>query len=180
MKILKKIGLIILALIAIVLIAALFVSKELNYEKTITINKPIDYVWEYTNSLEDLDEWSPWMTYDPNMKKELTGVDGTVGAMSAWESDHKNVGKGSQTITKIEAPTLFATDLKFYTPYESEAKAYVSLKSEGDITSVTWGFKSEMPYPFNIMKLTMNMEEAIGKDFELGLSKLKNLCENND
>ncbi|HHB52616.1 MAG TPA: polyketide cyclase, partial [Saprospiraceae bacterium] len=79
MKILKKIGLIILALIAIVLIAALFVSKELNYEKTITINKPIDYVWEYTNSLEDLDEWSPWMTYDPNMKKELTGVDGTVG-----------------------------------------------------------------------------------------------------
>ena len=178
MKILKKIGIGLLAIIAIILIAALFVSNDFNYEKSITINKPIEQVWENTNSLTDLDKWSPWMEYDPNMKKGLTGTDGTVGAKSSWESDNEKVRKGSQTITKIETPNLFATDLKFYTPYESEAQGYVKLKSEGNKTVVTWGFDSDMPYPFNLMKLTMNMEEAIGKDFKLGLSKLKKLCEN--
>jgi len=177
MKTLKIIGLGLLVVIAIVLIAALFVSKEFKYEKSITINKPIEQVWEHTNSLADLDEWSPWLDYDPNMKQEFTGVDGTVGAKVTWESEHEKVGKGSQTISKIEAPTLFATDLKFHTPYESEAKGYVKLRAEGDQTVVTWGFESEMPYPFNLMKLVMNIEEEIGKDFTLGLEKLKALCE---
>lgn len=178
MKILKYVGIGLLAIVAILLIAALFISKDFHYEKSITINKPIEQVWEYTNSLADLDQWSPWMQYDPNMKKELSGTDGTVGAKSSWESNNEKVGKGSQTITHIVEPTLFETDLKFYTPYESEAKGYVKLKQEGENTVVTWGFDSEMPYPFNLMKLTMNMEEAVGKDFEIGLSKLKKLCEN--
>ena len=177
MKILKKILIALAAVIALILIVALFIPRQFNYEKSITINAPIEKVWEHTNSLADLDEWAPWMEYDPNMKKELTGTDGTVGAKSSWESDHEKVGKGSQTISKIEPPTLLVTDLKFYTPYESEAKGYVKLKSEGDKTVVTWGFESDMPYPFNLMKLFMNMEEAVGEDFQKGLTKLKNICE---
>lgn len=180
MKALKIIGLGILAVIVVVLIAALLVSKEFNYEKSITINKSIEQVWEHTNSLADLDAWSPWMNYDPNMKRELSGQDGSVGAKVSWESDNEKVGKGSQTITKIEAPTLFATALKFYTPYESEAKGYVKLRAEGGKTVVTWGIESEMPYPFNLMKLTMNLEEDLGKDFSTGLEKLKVLCETED
>jgi hypothetical protein len=177
MKILKKLGIALVALIAILLIVALFVPKDFNYEKSITINKPIDQVWEHTNSLAELDKWSPWNDYDPNMKKEFIGIDGTVGAVSSWESDSANVGKGSQTISKIVKPTLFETRLKFYSPFESEAKGYVKLQAVGEKTRVTWGFESEMPYPFNLMKLTMNMEEAMGKDFTTGLTKLKNICE---
>ncbi len=177
MKIVKKLGIGLLAIIAVLLIVALFVPKDFNYEKSITINKPIDQVWEHTNSLAELDRWSPWNDYDPDMKKEMSGVDGTIGAVSSWESDSANVGKGSQTISKIEKPTLFETELKFYTPYESEAKGYVKLTSQGEKTLVTWGFESEMPYPFNLMKLTMNMDDAMGKDFTNGLTKLKNICE---
>lgn len=179
MKTLKRIGLGILAIIALLLIVALFVSKDFDYEKSMVVNAPIDQVWKHTNSLAELDKWGPWGDYDPNMKKELTGIDGTVGAKSSWESDHEKVGSGSQTITKIDAPKLLETDLKFLTPFESEAKGYIKLLSEGANTKVTWGFKSEMPYPFNLMKLTMNMDESIGKDFDLGLTKLKKMCEVN-
>jgi hypothetical protein len=35
-----------------------------------------------------------------------------------------------------------------------------------------------MPYPFNLMKLFMNMEEMMDKDWNNGLTKLKTLCEN--
>lgn len=177
MKILKKIGLAILVLIALLLITALFVSKEFKYDKSIVINASTDEVWKYTSSLEGMDKWSPWNDYDPNMKKSFSGTDGTVGAMASWESDHEKVGNGSQTISKIEAPTLFETNLKFLTPYESEAIAQVILAPKGNQTMVTWQFSGEMPYPFNLMKLTMNMDEALGDDFNSGLNKLKALCE---
>ncbi len=178
MKFLKTIGIVVISIIALLLIVALFVSNDFNYEKSITINTPIEKVWEHTNKLSAMDVWTPWLDYDPNMKIEITGTDGTIGAMSTWKSDNENVGSGSQTITKIEAPTLLATKLKFAEPFESEADGYLKLKEEGNNTLVTWGFKSKMPYPFNLMKLTMNMEEAVGKDFGLGLNKLKKLCEN--
>lgn len=177
MKALKYVGIALGAVIALVLVAALFISNDVHYYKSITINAPIDSVWLNVNSLAAVDKWSPWNDYDPNMKKSMSGTDGTVGAMSSWESDVDRVGKGSQTISKIEAPTLLETDLKFYTPYESEAKGYIQLSPEGSGTKVTWGFKSEMPYPFNTMKLFMNMEEMMDEEWNSGLSKLKALCE---
>ncbi len=180
MKILKKVGIVLFALIAIMLIAAIFVSKEIIYEKSISINAPVEVVWEHVNSLDDLDKWNPWNDHDPNMKKEFAGTDGTIGAKTSWDSDVKEVGKGSQTIAKIEAPNLFETDLKFYDPYESEAKGYIKLAKENNGTYVTWGFQSEMPYPFNLMNLFTNMEEMMGEDWNNGLSKLKTLCENQE
>jgi len=177
MKILKYLGIGILVIIALVLIVALFVPKDVVYEKSISINSPIETVWENTNSLEDMDKWNPWNDKDPGMKKGSSGLDGTVGAEQTWESDNKDVGKGKQTITKIVAPTLFETELVFYTPYESEAQGYVKLLDEGASTKVTWGFKSEMPYPFNITSLFVDMEDMMGEDWRSGLTKLKTISE---
>jgi hypothetical protein len=109
------------------------------------------------------------------MKKSWTGVDGTIGAMQSWES--AIVGNGSQTISKIEKPSLFQTKLDFITPHESHGIAYVKLVSEGTTTKATWGMTSKMPYPINIMILFMNMEKTLGKDWDNGLSKLKKLSE---
>ncbi len=176
MKALKRIVLLLVALVAIVLIVALFVSKEVMYEKSISINAPIESVWENVNSLEDHDKWNPWDDIDPNMKKEMKGPDGQIGAVSSWDSDHEEVGKGTQTISKIEAPNLFETDLKFFEPYESEAKGYVKLEKEDDGTKVTWGFKGEVPYPFNFMMLFSDMEDSMGETWSNGLSKLEKLC----
>lgn len=177
MKIFKYLGIGLLVLIGIPLIAALFISKDLNYEKSITINAPIDSVWLNISSLSAMDKWSPWNDHDPNMKKSITGTDGEIGATASWESSVKEVGIGSQTIARIEKPTLFETDLKFLAPMESESKAYVHLSPDGEGTKATWGFKSEIPYPFNFTKLFMNMDEMMGKDWDNGLGKLKALSE---
>src|SRR6185503_7197403 len=106
MKVLKIIGIVLLVLIGIPLVIALFVSKDFSYEKSVSINAPIDSVWLNTNSLAALDQWSPWLEKDPNMKTEKSGTDGQVGAMSSWDSDVEGVGKGSQTISNVQAPTL--------------------------------------------------------------------------
>lgn len=178
MKAVKYILLTLASIVALLLIIALFVPKEIVYEKSITINAPIEVVWENVSSLKAMNDWNPWSAKDPNMKQSLTGVDGTIGARHSWESDVKDVGKGYQEITKINPPDYIETALKFYDPYESEAIGYIKLdqKAANEIV-VTWGFTSTMPYPFNLMSLTMNMEEMMGDDWNKGLERLKFLCE---
>ena len=177
MKTLKYIGFGLAGIIFVVLIAAIFVSGKVHYEKSVSINSPIDSVWQNVGSLSAVDQWSPWNDYDPNMKKSISQPDNVVGAVMSWESPVEVVGEGSQTISKIEAPNVIEVDLKFLTPYESEAKGIISLTPEGSGAKVTWAFESEVPYPFRIMMLWMNMEDAVGKDWDSGLSKLKKLCE---
>lgn len=176
MKALKIIGIALATIVGLILIIALFVPKKFAYEKSIAINAPIDSVWANANSLAALDKWSPWNDYDPNMKKEMSGTDGTIGAKQSW--DGKEVGKGSQTIAQIEKPTLFETELVFIEPQESHGKGFVKLSTEGNTTKATWRMTGTMPYPFNIMNLFMNMEKSMGKDWDKGLGRLKNLSEN--
>jgi len=175
MKALKYFVIGLVVLVVLLLFVALFVPRDFNYEKSITINAPIDTVWVNVNSLSALDKWSPWNDHDSVMKKELKGEDGTVGAMQSWESSI--VGSGSQTIAAIDKPTLFETDLNFYKPMKSHGKAYVKLISEGKSTKATWGMTGNMPYPMNIMHLFMNMGKSMDQDWNHGLSKLKKLSE---
>ncbi len=176
-KALKIIGIIVLCIILIPLIIALFVSKDVNFETSVNINAPIDSVWMHTNTLAGLDSWSPWREMDPAMETDAGGIDGEVGAWQSWVSEVKDVGSGKQSIVNIEAPILFETYLEFYTPYNSEAQGYVKLSDmDNGMTEAIWGFKSVMPYPFNLMKL-MFSEEDMKEPFDKGLNKLKSLSE---
>jgi hypothetical protein len=177
MKALKFIAIVLGTFVFLLLVVALFVPRDFKYEKSITINAPIDTVWLNVSSLSALDKWSPWNDHDPMMKKDLTGVDGTIGAKQSWTSDVKEVGAGSQTITKIEKPTLLETNLNFMKPHESQGKAFIKLLTEGTGTKATWGMTGHMPYPMNIMTIFMNMEKNMGKDWDNGLTKLKKLSE---
>lgn len=177
MKILKKILYVLLAIIVLWLLIAAVVSGDVKYEKSISINASPDKVWSHTNSVRAIDEWSPWNDKDPNLKKEWSGTTGQVGEKMSWEGN-SDVGKGSQTLTKIDpAAKRIDTEMKFFNPYESEGKAYVIVVPEGSGSKATWGFTSQIPYPFSVMKLFMNMEDAVGKDYQIGLERLKNLSE---
>lgn len=168
---------VILVIVAVLLIIPLFISKDMNYEKSISIDAPIDKVWENVGNLTAMDQWSPWNSKDPDMARSLTGVDGEVGAKQSWVSEKKDVGEGSQTIVGVNKPTELLTKLEFIKPFKSEADAYVRLNDDGGNVTATWGFESQMAYPMNIMKLFMNFEKNMGKDFGAGLSKLKSICE---
>ena len=42
---------------------------------------------------------------DPDVKRTSKGSDGTAGFITYWDSQVKNVGKGEQEITQIDAGT---------------------------------------------------------------------------
>lgn len=178
MKILKTILIAVGILIAVPLIVAIFVKKDYEVEREITIDKPKEEVFDYVKFLKNQDNYSKWATMDPDMKKTYRGTDGTVGFVSAWESDNKDVGKGEQEIMKITDGERIDFELRFFEPFESTEPAYMTTESVSENqTKVKWGFSGHMDYPMNIMMLFMDFEKMIGDDLDTGLKNLKAVLE---
>jgi hypothetical protein len=178
MKILKRILLVLVIIIGIALIAALFVKKDMDAVREVTINKPRQEVFNYVKYLKNQEAYSKWENMDPAMKKSYRGTDGTVGFVSAWDSEKGDVGKGEQEIKKIIEGERMDTELRFLEPMESTASSAMITESIAPgATKVKWAFHGRMAYPFNLMRLFMNMEKMIGDDFQTGLTNLKTVLE---
>ncbi|MBZ4037566.1 SRPBCC family protein [Flavobacterium sp. 17A] len=178
MIIIKRILVFFILIISIVLIAAYFMPKEYAVEKEITINKPVDSVFTYIKSLKNQNEFSVWANTDPKMKVTYKGVDGTVGSISSWESDVKEVGVGEQEITKITENRRLDFALRFKKPMEDTAVGFMSTEPlSGNVTKVKWGVNGIIPYPTNIMLPMLKMDQMIGNDLQKGLENLKDKLE---
>ncbi len=168
---------ILLGIIVLILVLALLAPKSYNVYRSIEIKKPRAEVFEYLKFLKNQSEWSPWEKRDPNMHKKITGTDGTVGAVSYWKGN-KDVGEGEQEITKIVPGERIDGELRFLKPWKSTSDCYFTTEDSGKgTTKVTWGFSGKNKFPMSIMMLFMNMDKAVGKDFESGLASLKSSLE---
>ena len=174
MKIIKRILIVLLIIIAIPFILAIFISKDYKVEREITINKPQAEVFDYVSHLKNMDEYSVWMK-DPNMKTEFRGNDGTKGFIYGWDGND-DVGEGELEITNIETNERLDMDLRFIRPFESEAKVYITTEnSGGNSTNVHWVMQGTSSYPMNFMNLMM--DNMIGEDLDANLHNIKSKLE---
>ncbi len=168
---------ILIGLVVLVLILAMIAPKTYEVSRSTSISRPVSEVFEHLRFLKNQDEWSPWNKKDPNMKKEFSGTDGEIGAISSWVGN-KDVGEGEQEILGITENKEIKSQLRFFKPWKSQSDAYLRVAEEdGGSTKVTWGFTGENKFPISIMMLFMNMDKSVGKDFEEGLSSLKSILE---
>ena len=166
-------------IIVVIIILAIIAPKSYDVSRKIIVAKPVPVVFEYLKYLKNQDNWSPWGKRDPNMKKEFEGDDGEIGAISKWEGN-KDVGSGEQEIKRIVENEVIESELRFLKPWKSQSDAYLKVNEAGaGETEITWGFSGNNKFPFSIMMLFMNMDKAVGKDFEEGLASLKDILENN-
>ncbi|MFN3555100.1 MAG: SRPBCC family protein [Bacteroidales bacterium] len=180
MKLLKRILLAVVIIIAIPFVAAIFVKKDYQIEREILIYAPAYEIFDFIRYLENQDSFSKWGSMDPDMIQTYRGVDGTVGAISAWESEDRNVGKGEQEITSIVDGERIEYELRFIEPFQSTSQAWMTTTPVDESTTlVQWGFKGRMPYPMNLMLLLMNFDKMLGDDLQHGLDNLKKQMENN-
>lgn len=178
MKALKIIGIIILLIIVIPLIIAFFLPKDYGVEKEITIAKPKVEVFDFIKYLKNQDQFSKWASMDTAMKRTYTGTDGTVGFISSWKSEKKDVGSGEQEIMAIKEGESIDFEVRFKEPFESKGQTYMNVERLNDSTTlVKWGFKGHMNYPFNVVLLIMNFDKMLGEDFSTGLTNLKTVLE---
>lgn len=170
MKLLKRILFILLGIIILLLIVALFVPKDFKAEAQIIINKPEQEVFNYVKYIKNQDNYGKWQLMDPGMDKSYEGTDGTVGFIYKWDS--KELGKGSQKITKVTEGEKIETELFF--GFGDPAHSYLITEDlGGNKTKIIWGITGRSVYPFNLMHLFFNMDS----DFEEGLNTLKKVLE---
>jgi len=176
MKLLKNILIGIIGFSVLLLIIALFLPKDYVISQSIIINKPRAEVFNYVKIIDNQKYYSIWVMEDPNSKMTTTGTDGTVGFISAWDSQNKNVGKGEQQITNIVEGERIDVDLRFERPMKSEAKAATICKEiDATKTEVTSEFSGHSSYPLNLM--TVFMKSMLGDAMKQNLTNLKNNLE---
>jgi hypothetical protein len=167
-----------IGILALILVLALIAPRHYEVNREVIINKNVIEVFEYIKLVKNQNDWSPWKQKDPNMKQEYFGTDGEVGFVSKWEGN-KQVGTGEQEIISMDKNKRMETQLRFFKPWKSESLGFFTVDEVGENqTKVVWGFKGINPIPYNIMMLFFNFEKAVGKDFEEGLAKLKQVLEN--
>lgn len=171
--------LIILGIIALPFILALFTKKDYALQKEITINKPVNEVFNYLKHIKNQDDFNKWVQTDPNMKKEFRGEDGTKGFVYGWNGN-KKAGEGEMEIISIVEGKHVDIEIRFVRPFPGVSKAPISTEAVTEnATKVTWGISSTMKYPMNIMLLFMSMDKLLGNDMLQSLNTLKTKLENN-
>ncbi len=73
MNIVITILLVAAGIIALLLIIALLTKKEYNVQREISINAPLQKVFDYLKHIKNQDHYNKWVMVDPGMKKILKG-----------------------------------------------------------------------------------------------------------
>ncbi len=163
-------------IVLLLLLTAALIKKEFLLEKNITINKPKRDVFNYLKLIRNQEYYSVWVMKDPNVKLVYTGIDGSVGFKSSWESNDRNVGIGEQEIIKIEDDKSIEVEIRFKKPFEGTNWARTTVSELGDSqTKITNTFFGKNKFPINLMNLMM--DKMIGKDLQQNLLNMKTILE---
>jgi len=125
-----------------------------------------------------MEQYNKWVMTDPAQKTTLTGVDGEVGFIYAWDSKNKQAGKGEQEIKEIELSRKIALEIRFIRPFEgiSYSDMFTETISQSQ-TKVTFAFKGSKNYGMKIAHVILKLEKVLGRDLEATLRNLKQVLE---
>lgn len=160
------------SIVILFLVIALLIKKEFSLERNIVINKSRQDVFNYAKLLKNQEKYSVWVMKDPNIKLVYGGIDGTIGASSAWESNDKNVGIGAQEIIKMKEGESFETEIRFKKPFEATNYALTAVTdARNGQTKISTIFSGKSKFPMNVMNLFM--DKLVGKDMQKNLENMK-------
>jgi hypothetical protein len=146
-------------------------------ERSTTIHAPADAVFATVSDLKAFGDFSPWDKRDPAMKKTFSASTSGVGATYAWEGN-KEVGSGKMTVTEHNPPSRVRHKLEFIAPFAAVADTGFDIAAAGaDNVKVTWSMQGRKDFMAKFFGLFMDMNKAIGKDFDEGLANLKRVVE---
>jgi effector-binding domain-containing protein len=177
MKILIKIIKIIVIIIVAIGLIGFFIPSDAYLERSITINASATSVFEEVNDVEKINPWAPWQRIDPDGTTYVfTGSTTGLGRKMSWESDHPDVGTGSQEIILLEENKKVRTEL-YFGNMEGASYSDIILLQDGEQTKVTWTYEGDMGSNPFFHYFTLMMDSMIGPSYEDGLNMLKERVE---
>ncbi len=175
MKILKILLFAVIALVIVLVIVGALLPAASHVERSIVIDAPPEHVFQHANNFRNFNEWSPWYELDPEAEYTFSGPDQGVGAKMAWQSEHDEVGSGSQEIVQSQANELIKVFLDFGDMGVADASYILKPQREG--TDFTWAFETEHGWNLVSRYIGLMMDKWLGPVYEKGLTKLKQVAE---
>ncbi len=173
---LKKIGIGLGAVVAILLVVVALQPAEFRIERSTDIEASAAVVFPYVSDFHAWDGWSPWAKLDPAMKKTFSGAPSGKGSVYAW-SGNDQVGSGRMEIVALRENAEVTIKLDFLTPMETTNTTVFKLVPQGAGVRVNWAMTGENNFMGKAFGLVMDMDEMVGADFEKGLAELKRQAE---
>jgi hypothetical protein len=174
LKLLKFVGLGLLALVLGVVLVGLFLPRTWRVERSVTVNAPPAPIYARVNTLARWPEWAAWnKEMDPKVVYTHTGPAAGVGASWAW--DGPIMGKGAMTITRSEPDAGVWIDEKIESD-EVNAKGSITWRYDNGQTHVTWVDEGTLPPVIGGYAVGM-IETMLGQHFQTGLDHLKAAAE---
>jgi hypothetical protein len=150
--------------------------SEFRIERSATIAAPAPVVFAQVNDFHNWQAWSPWAKLDPAVKNSFAGSSAGRGAAFAW-AGNSQVGEGRMTITESRPSELVRIKLEFLKPFEATNTAEFTFKPQGERTAVTWSMYGHNNFVGRAVALFVNMDKALGGEFEKGLASMKSVAE---
>jgi effector-binding domain-containing protein len=168
MKALRIIFIVLIIIIGAYSIWMATIDPEYRVERSETIEASPDKIYNVVSDFKTWGEWSAWHKMDPDM--EITYGESSSGQGATYSWNGEVAGAGTQTITEATPAESMKTHIAFEGMGEADG-AWKFERIEPGVTEVTWAFTGESAFFFRIFNL--GIDEAVGNDFEQGLSNLK-------
>jgi len=163
----------------VVVVLALIVAmqpSEFRIERSAVIAAPAPAVFAQVDDFHNWKAWSPWAKLDPAAKNSFEGAPSGKGAAFSWAGNNK-VGEGRMTITERRPNELIRIKLEFLKPFDATNTAEFTFRPEGERTAVTWSMYGHNNFISRAVFLFVNMDKALGGEFEKGLASMKSAAE---
>lgn len=144
-------------------------------EKNIIINKSHSEIALFLIDFDKSKLWNPWLVLDDECTTESKNTPHQIGHQQHWKG--LIIGEGTQTITALSEKRI-DVELQFIKPFKSISPTYYQLNPiNQNSTELTWNMKGSLPLFLFFFKNFMTI--MLTRDFERGLDRLKELCEEN-
>lgn len=151
-------------------------SSSFRIERSIRINAYAENVFPWLNEPRNAERWLPFAKKDPQMMHRYSGPEHGIGAVCEFAGGRQS-GSGRITITESHKPTCVVSRLEMFKPFKADNRVVYTAVPMGDTTEVRWSMEGKSPFIARVMCAFFNMDDMVGRDFEVGLINLKNLVE---
>lgn len=166
----------IVVLIAAVLAYAAAKPDTFRVERSASINAPPHTIFPLINDLRSFNTWNPFVKKDPHVKGKHSSPSSGKGAAYAFDGN-RQVGGGSIEIAESSPPSRVTMKPDMTRPSEAHNIVEFTVEPNGGSTNVTWAMHGPSPFLAKLMSIFVNMDDMIGREFEVGLATLKAVAE---
>ncbi|MEX2353649.1 MAG: SRPBCC family protein [Gammaproteobacteria bacterium] len=170
---------VIAALITMFVIIVALKPPRARVSRSAMISAPVSEVFNQVNDLRNWPAWSPWMKLDPAVRIEFDGASAGTGAIYRWHGNQQ-IGEGNMTILESRPDELIRIRIEFVRPYPGANITEFSFENNEGKTLVIWTMTSYANFITRAIALIVNMEKAVGVQFEQGLENIRSIVEGND